>query len=151
MNLGIGAGLALAVGFFGTAVGLDRDRAFYPTILIVVASYYGLFAVMAGTGPTLAAEIAVFGAFLVAAVTGFRSSLWVVVMALAAHGLFDLGHELVIANPGVPGWWRMFCLGYDLSAAAYLAWRLTRPRGPLAALPAPGEYAGRPSGYYRLL
>jgi len=31
--------LALTVSGFATLVGLDRDRAFYPTVLVVIASY----------------------------------------------------------------------------------------------------------------
>ena len=38
--------------------GLDRDRSFYPTVLIVVGSYYSLFAVMGASAGTLWAEIA---------------------------------------------------------------------------------------------
>jgi hypothetical protein len=34
----VGALLALAVGGMATRVRLDRDRAFYPTVLIIVAS-----------------------------------------------------------------------------------------------------------------
>ncbi len=46
MALVIGALLAFAVGLFATGLGLDRDRAFYPVVTIVIASYYALFAVM---------------------------------------------------------------------------------------------------------
>ena len=70
--------------------------------------------------------------FLAVAASGFRSSLWLVVVALAAHGLFDLSHGALISNPGVPRWWPEFCLSYDVTAAAYLAWRLKR-RGIRAA------------------
>ena len=42
----VGALLVFAVGSLGTVVGLDRDRAFYPTIRVVIASYYALFLVM---------------------------------------------------------------------------------------------------------
>ena len=59
--------------------------------------------------------------FLAVAVWGFRSSLWVVALALAVHGILDLAHGRVISNPGVPLWWPAFCLAYDLTAAAYLA------------------------------
>jgi hypothetical protein len=38
----IGALLAFAVGLFATGLGLDRDRAFYPVVTIVIASYYAL-------------------------------------------------------------------------------------------------------------
>jgi hypothetical protein len=45
---------------------------------------------------------------------------------LAAHGVQDLFHARLVANPGVPAWWPAFCLTYDLAAAGYLAWCLTR-------------------------
>ena len=51
-------------------------------------------------------------------VSGHR--FWVVVVALAVHGILDLAHDRVISNPGVPIWWPAFCLAYDLTAAAYL-------------------------------
>jgi hypothetical protein len=72
----------------------------------------------------LVLESLVGAVFLAVAVSGFRSSLWLVVLALAAHGIFDLGHGALISNPGVPRWWPEFCLTYDVTAAAYLAWRL---------------------------
>jgi hypothetical protein len=124
MALLVGAFLALAVGLLATASGLDRDRAFYPTVTIVIASFYALFAVMGASTHALVLESLVGAVFLAVAVAGFRSSLWVVVAALAAHGIFDFVHGRVIANPGVPSWWPAFCLTYDLTAAAYLAWLL---------------------------
>lgn len=124
----VGAFLALAVGAFATTVGLDRDRGFYPTVTIVIAFYYVLFAVMGGSAPPLVRESLVAGGFIALAVIGFRSSLWVVALALAAHGAFDLAHAQMIANPGVPPWWRDFCLTYGLVAAGYLAWLLKTGR-----------------------
>ena len=128
MALLIGFCLAFAVGLMATALGLDRDRSFYPTVTIVVASYYALFAVMGAPTHALVLESLVGVVFLVVAALGFRSSLWVVVVALAAHGIFDLVHGRVISNPGVPSWWPQFCLTYDVTAAAYLAWLLRSGR-----------------------
>ena len=128
MALFVGALHALAVGLFARAVGLDRDRAFYPTVTIVIASYYALFAVMGASTNALVLESIVGAVFLAAAASGFRSSLWVVVLALAAHGVFDLAHSKVISNPGVPAWWPAFCLTYDVTAAAYLALLLKTDR-----------------------
>ena len=122
----VGAMLALAVGGLATAVGLDRDRAFYPTVLIVIASYYALFAVVGESTHALVVEAAVASAFLAVAIAGFRYSLWLVVAALAAHGILDVFHGRVIANPGVPIWWPAFCLAYDGVAAGYLALLLLR-------------------------
>lgn len=124
----MGAGLALVVGLFATLVGFDRDRAFYPTVMIVIASLYGLFAAIDGSLQTLALESIAILAFLAVSVAGFKRSLWLVVGALAAHGLYDLVHDHLIANSGVPLWWPAFCLAYDLVAAAYLAWLLSRSK-----------------------
>ena len=124
----VGAVLALTAGLFATAVGLDRDRAFYPTVMIVIAVIYSLFAVMGGSTHALVLDSLAGGAFIAGAVVGFRSSLWIVAVALAAHGLFDAIHGQVIVNPGVPGFWPAFCASYDVVAAIYLAWLLKSGR-----------------------
>jgi len=124
----VGVLLALAVGVFATSVGLDRDRAFYPTVTIVVGALYALFAVMGASMHTLLLESLVGAVFIAAAAVGFRSSLWIVVVALAAHGLFDLIHGRVISNPGVPSWWPQFCSTYDIVAAGYLGMLLKSGR-----------------------
>ena len=129
----VGAILALAVGGLATVVGLDRDRVFYPTVLIVIASYYVLFAVMGESTHALVVEAVVATGFLVLAIVGFKYSLWLVVVALAAHGILDVFHDQVIANPGVPAWWPAFCLTYDGVAAGYLAFLLLRRVGQVRA------------------
>jgi hypothetical protein len=121
----IGIVLALAVSAYATALGLDRDRAFYPTVLIVIGAYYVLFAAMGGSGRVMLVESVIMAVFVVAASLGFRRSLWLVVAGLAAHGVMDLFHQHLVANPGVPSWWPAFCSAYDVAAAGYLAWRLT--------------------------
>lgn len=121
MPLLIGLILALAVALFASAVGFDRDRSFYATVLAVIASTYGLFAVMGGSTSTLLLESMPIAAFLVLSVLGFKFSPWFLVGGLLAHGIFDFFHGHVIANAGVPAWWPMFCLSYDATAAAYLA------------------------------
>ena len=121
MPVMVGIVLAAAVAVFARTTVLDRDRAFYPVVTIVVASYYALFAAMAGGGRVLLAELVGVIAFTAAAVVGFRTSLWVVAAALAGHGLYDLVHHQLIANPGVPPWWPGFCFGYDVAAGAILA------------------------------
>ena len=122
----IGIILALAVSAYATALRLDRDRAFYPTVLIAIASLYVLFAAMGGSGRAVVEESLIAGVFVAAASIGFRRSLWLVAAALAAHGVQDLFHARLVANPGVPAWWPPFCSAYDIAAAGYLAWRLTQ-------------------------
>jgi hypothetical protein len=121
-------GLMLAIGVAGLAalVGFDRERAFYPTVLIVIATYYVLFAAMGASSRTLGMEIAVASGFLVFAVLGFKRNLWFVVAALIGHGVFDFVNHLLIENLGVPHWWPGFCLAFDGVLGALLAMRLLK-------------------------
>jgi len=129
----IGIVLSVAVALLARCVGFDRDRAFYPTVLIVIASYYVLFATMSESVQTVISESIVMTGFLIAAVVGFKSSPWIVVAALAGHGILDAFHGSVVENSGVPIWWPAFCLAYDLGAAVSLAWLLRR--GPVRDQP----------------
>ena len=117
----VGLFLALAVAGFAITIGFDRDRAFYPTVAIVVASYYVLFAVMAASGRTLVLEIAVASGFLLLATIGYKKSLWLVAIAIAGHGVFDLVHHFLIENPGMPRWWPGFCSTFDVIFGGLLA------------------------------
>ena len=136
MEYVIGLTLAAAVVLFATVVGLGRDRSFYPTVLIIIGSYYVLFAAMGASRRIVLAEIVVAGIFLLLAVLGFKRSLWVVVGGSIGHGLFDFVHHSVIDNPGVPRWWPGFCLAFDVAFGVLLAWLLLRhPRLPDANAP----------------
>jgi hypothetical protein len=124
----IGSVLSLVVAVFARLVGLDRDKAFYPTVAIVVAAYYVLFAAMTGSTHTVLMESAIAMVFVIAAVVGFKGSVWIVVAALAGHGLMDFVHGSLVENAGVPVFWPAFCASYDLGAAAWLSWIVTRER-----------------------
>jgi hypothetical protein len=122
----VGVVLSIGVALFARWVGFDRDRAFYPTVLVVVASYYVLFAVMSGSVETVLLESIIMALFAVAAVAGFKTSAWIVVAGLAGHGAMDAVHGLILQNAGVPAWWPAWCFSYDVGAAAALAWILMR-------------------------
>ncbi len=121
MEYAIGILAAAAVGLFATLVGFDKERSFYPVVLIVIAGLYLLFAVQAGSTGALVAETIPALLFVATAVFGYRKTPWLVVAGLALHGVFDFFHHGLIANPGVPVWWPGWCLAYDVVAAAYLA------------------------------
>jgi len=110
----IGVILTVAVAAFAAAIGFDRERAFYPTVLIVIASYYALFAVMGASTGTLIIESIVAGVFVLLAVLGFEGNYWLVVAALVGHGVFDFAHHFFIDNPGVPQSWPGFCLASEV-------------------------------------
>lgn len=117
----IGAPMALSVALFTRWLGFERDRSFYATVLMVVASYYVLFAAMGGSMAALIQEIAAMSIFVLLAAFGALRSRWFLVLGLALHGVFDLFHPHFIDNAGVPLWGPQFCMAYDLAAAAYVA------------------------------
>jgi hypothetical protein len=118
MGYVIGVCVAMLVAGFARVVGLDRDRGFYPTVLVVVASYYVLFAVMGGSTRAVVLELTTMGVFVLAAVAGLKHASWIVLAGLAAHGVFDFLHASIVSNPGVPEWWPAFCGAYDVAAPA---------------------------------
>jgi len=122
----IGSLLSVAVAGLAVAIGFDRERAFYPTVLIVVASYYVLFAAAGASTRTLLIEIAVAIGFLILALIGFKKSLWIVSVGLVGHSAFDFVHHFLIFNPGVPHWWPGFCLAFDVVLGIWLTGRLKR-------------------------
>jgi hypothetical protein len=140
----VGIVLALLVSVMARLVGFDRDRAFYPVLLMVIASYYVLFAVMGGSVHAMVVESVIMAAFLCVAVVGFKSNLWLVAVALAAHGVLDFFHGHIVTNPGVPAWWPAFCLAYDITAAGFLAWLSTRSRRALREMAGILEQPVRP-------
>ncbi|MFN0113861.1 MAG: hypothetical protein ACKVPY_04210 [Paracoccaceae bacterium] len=126
MEYVVGVVLGMVVGGFGMASGFDRDRAFYPTALIVIAAYYGLFAVM-GAPPYLpiVVETAVGLVFAALALVSFKTTIWLAAAGIAGHGAFDFFvHPSLITNPGMPVWWPGFCGTIDFVIGGWLAWRL---------------------------
>ncbi len=128
MEYAVGMILAIGAGVLGTAAAMERDRAFYAVILIVVATYYDLFAIVGGDMHALGVEIALTAGFIALAVIGFKTSQWVIVAGLLGHTTLDFVHGHVVTNSGLPNWWPAFCGTYDAVAAAYLAWRLLAAR-----------------------
>ncbi|MBV6459795.1 MAG: hypothetical protein HONBIEJF_02948 [Fimbriimonadaceae bacterium] len=122
----VGVVLGGVVWGFGRLVGLDRERAYYATILAVVALYYALFAVMGRSMEALLLESIAIAVFFVLTALGFRRSQWIVAAGLAGHGLYDAVHGALISNPGMPVWWPYFCGSIDVTMAVGLAAILVR-------------------------
>ena len=116
----IGAGLAVVMAMAAKVTCFDQDRSFYPTVLIVIATYYVLFAFM--SGEAIVEEIVIASAFTVAAIVG--GLLWPVLVGIGIllHGVFDFIHPMLITNSGVPTWWPAFCAGVDVLLGAWVIW-----------------------------
>jgi hypothetical protein len=129
----VGITLALFFCAAAAALGMDRERVFYPAVVMAVASYYLAFAVADGRGGVMLAEVAIAAIFIAGAVAGFKYNPWIAVVALAGHGVMDGFHHHLVTNTGVPQVWPGFCMTFDVTAAAIVAWvMLARARGKRA-------------------
>jgi len=125
-------GLTLALLFCAAAAWLrtDRERVFYPAVVMTVASYYLAFAVIDGRPEVMLLEVLIAAAFIVAAVLGFKRNPWIAVVALGGHGVMDAFHHHLVHNSGVPPSWPGFCGTFDVAAAVIVAWLMrARARG----------------------
>ncbi|MDP1946879.1 MAG: hypothetical protein Q8L77_05205 [Nitrospirota bacterium] len=110
----VGVLTAVAIAALAKSTRFDQDRSFYPTVLVVIASYYILFAVMGGSRQALAWELVVAVAFSAVAIMGALYLPLLVGVGIVAHGFFDLVHYTMMENTGVPDWWPGFCGSLDV-------------------------------------
>ncbi|GAB5550206.1 MAG: hypothetical protein SangKO_099660 [Sandaracinaceae bacterium] len=140
--LASGIATAAIIAAFARATGFDRDRSFYPTVLVVITLLYVLFGVEDGAAFVIATETGVALAFVAVAVVAFRwQSPALLAVGLALHGIWDVAHPALLPeSDAVPVWWPAFCLGVDLPLAAwiYLRW----PPRTHDEVPTPSRDAG---------
>ena len=110
----VGVLTAVAIAALARSTRFDQDRSFYPTVLVVIAAYYILFAVMGGSRQALVWELAVAVVFSVVAIMGALHMPVLVGVGIVAHGLFDFVHYTMIEDAGVPDWWPGFCGSLDV-------------------------------------
>ena len=110
----IGVLLAVGIAVLAKFTRFDEDRSFYSTVLVIVASYYVLFAVLDSSAHALVWELVIAVAFSTVAITGALFLPSLVGIGIIAHGLFDLVHDALIENSGVPTWWPSFCASIDV-------------------------------------
>lgn len=117
----IGITLALFLCAAAAALGMDRERVFYPAVVMAVASYYLAFAAADGRTEVWLSEAAIASVFIAAAVLGFKRNPWIAVLALGGHGVMDFFHGHAVQNTGVPSSWPGFCMTFDVTAALLVA------------------------------
>jgi len=114
MPIVVGVLLAIAIAVLAKFTRFDEERSFYSTVLVIIASYYVLFAVLGGSRHALVWELVIAVAFSTVAILGALFLPTLVGIGIIAHGLFDLVHDSIIENVGVPIWWPTFCGSIDV-------------------------------------
>jgi hypothetical protein len=121
----IGLALSIVIIIFAKVTRFERDRSFFCTILIVIASYYVLFAVIAER--SIIRELIVASAFVSIAILGSYKSLTIIGFGIVAHGIYDIFYMLYIKEIIAPIWWPSFCAALDIVMGLWVVY-LSRSR-----------------------
>lgn len=121
--------LAMVLALAGRITRFDIDRGYYTTLLIAIASYYVLFAVMAAE--SLLPEIFATSAFSLVAIVGAYRCASLIGVGILLHGVFDFFHPTLIVNSGVPEWWPPFCGAVDIVLGLWVIYLARSDKGLL--------------------
>lgn len=97
----------------------------YAMVLPVVALTYVGFALWGGSGFDLLLAAVGVAVFSFVAGLGMGQSPWWLPAGLALHGVWDLAHHYALGHAGIPGWYPMLCLSFNLALAAMLSRRVS--------------------------
>lgn len=120
--IGVAAGVLTIV----SARVIRGQRWLYSIGLLTLPSLYAFFALQAGQ-PAAGVKEMMYGipfvvAGLVFAFVSIRQSAVLVGAFWILHGLYDLIHNRLITNAGVPGWYPVWCFSVDVVIGVYLLW-----------------------------
>lgn len=104
--------MAVSIAALAHVTKFDRDRSFFATLLIVIATYYVLFSFI--SFEAIVVEIVVASCFSLIALAGALRWPILLGIGISMHGVFDFTHMHFITNSGVPEWWPLFCAGFDI-------------------------------------
>lgn len=119
-------GAAVGVLTIVSARLMRGERWLYSLGLLALPGIYAFFALQAGEQAVGVKEV-IYGvpyvvAGLVFTFVSVRQSAVVVGVFWLLHGLYDLAHNQLITNTGVPGWYPIFCFVVDAVIGSYLLW-----------------------------
>ncbi len=110
----IGSSLGVAIFLLARMTGFASDRSFYPTVMVIIASYYVLFATMAANHAGLVEELVVAITFSAPALAGYYRGARIAAATIFAHGIYDPAHGGLGAGHGAPEWWPVFYAAIDI-------------------------------------
>ena len=112
-------------------LGPRGEKMFFSLTLIPIALFFIGFSYYYGNLTALHAEIVGLIIFTVLALLAQSIASWILIYAYVAHALWDLLHEIFVAEIAgiipwteVPAGYAAFCLAYDLIIAFYVYKRI---------------------------
>ncbi len=101
-------------------------KLFYPMVLVAVGVGYIVFTLVINQKVEYGWELILAFLFTLLAVFCYYRSLWLIVVGLMLHGLYELVHIDFFNLEVNPLWWPAFSYAYDMTLALWLVWYLKR-------------------------
>lgn len=124
--LGLLLGVALAVAAIFLVRRLNGEPWMYAYALLVLPIVYVVFALVDGYGEVAGKELLAGLPWIIAGIvllwfkvpyaTVMVGAFWIL------HAFYDVVHDDLFINPGVPDWYPVACLGTDVVIGGYLLW-----------------------------
>ncbi len=128
----VGILTAVALAGFARSSGFEKDRSFYPTVLIVIGFLYVVFGAIDGRVSVILIELIFAFLFASIAVVGYKNNGVIVAGGIALHGVFDFVRYFFIEDKGVPVFWAGFCGTVDILLGIYV-WFVCRKQNYVSA------------------
>ncbi len=120
--IGIIIAVVVIIRFHKT--GLERKTWGYPLLIATFPIYYWGFAIVGSDMPALYKEILVGFIFIFLVFTAIKvnrkQGLLLLAVACILHGVYDVVHDSLFTNSGVPSWWPELCGSIDVLLGLYL-------------------------------
>ncbi|BDX05894.1 hypothetical protein [Planctobacterium marinum] len=108
----------------------QQQMRYYAWLLATFPLYYFAFALFVPDGSVLVKEVGVSILFFLLVALALRVKPTLAAMILAVgyllHAGYDLSHDELFINPGMPRWWPLFCGGVDGIIGLYLLHQVYR-------------------------
>jgi hypothetical protein len=124
IQLLIGALSCVALILGARRLGQKREMRIYAIGLVSAALIYVGFAVFGGASISwLVLELGGLVLFSFVAIVGLRINAWTLVLGWVVHAVWDVSLHKVAELEFVPKWYPIFCVGFDVLLAGYIAMR----------------------------
>jgi len=137
MVTGVVAGAILGIALILLARSVRAESRIFSVALMLLPLVYVAFALAAREWDAAVLELALGAPFILAGALclTFRTPISVVAIGLlwVIHAAYDISHDRLLVNSGVPGWYPLFCATLDMVVGFYVIWLASiLPRGTAA-------------------
>lgn len=122
----VASGAASAVAGMAIARRARLERQMYPGLLALLPCFYAFFASVSGHHHISLVELAIglpwIAVGLACLFFDLRRSAQLLGVMWILHAVFDLGHQFLLDNPGLPSWYPLWCAVVDVGVGTCLLW-----------------------------